>query len=322
MNKRALYIISLLLVSILAAVQKAYCQDTTKISLPAASDFYKNIIWLRIQPPFEHLDHRPDEADEKNVENYSYLLNQRPDSNNYEQYYLLACSLWELGKIRKAERMFLRIIGSSEKHYAETEHYSSDIPGDSTSTNYDYGAFDYSYKNSAAIYLTKIYVERKKYRKAFLFLEDAINKYKTTYSCGTGYHYQQEECSFLYACIYEGQKQYDKVMDLLLPESLTRDDKIIARTIKRLYSKEQIKQKLQEAENTIQYKVDTELSYTYMGTGTAQYYSGRATITLFDRQVSIVRPEMRNGETVTREHFVREFRRSSFYRNLTGKDLL
>jgi tetratricopeptide (TPR) repeat protein len=216
---------------------------------------------------FDFLDHFPDEEDESNVKSYGYLTRQLPDSNNYDKYYSLACSLWELNSLTKAEKMFLNIINSNEKYYSTTYDHSSDIPGDFSSALYGYGHFSSNYKNSAAIHLAKIYIEKKEFDKALSFLEDAIKKYEVSYSCGTGYRNQQDEYNFLYGCIYEGQKDYDKVMDLLLPECLTRNDEIIVRVIKKKYSREEIKEKLQLAENSIQCEFDTEPSFTYRTVG-------------------------------------------------------
>lgn len=324
MNRTSLYKLSFLLVLLLVARGKTYSQDTLKVKVPLG-DMLKDLRVV-VELSFDYMDRYPDKEDQQNISTYGYLLDQQPDSANYQQYYSLAISLWQLRKDEQAEKMLLRIIASDGAYYTMPHYYASDL-GDSsiktkrgkdrkTKMTYGYGSYDYSYKNNAAICLTKIYLENGNYRKALLYLEDAVNKYKTTYSCGTGYNRQKEEYTFLYASIYEGLGQYDKVMELLLPESVGRDDQIIVRTIKKIYTKEQINEKLQEAENSIIYKVDVEESYTYIGPDTLRYYSGSGTFLLFDKQVPLPRPYMNDGERVTKEHFLRRFRGSSFYRNL------
>ncbi|MCF6403568.1 hypothetical protein L3C95_11820 [Chitinophaga filiformis] len=307
----------LLFIFLLTAVLKSYCQDTVlKYTRPVVTSFTIK----RYQITSDYLHHRPDENDEGNVKIYGYLSNRRPDSNNYEKYYSLACSLWDLNKLEEAKKMFLTIINSKEKYYLASSYHSSDIPDNTTSNIYGYGSYSSNYKSHAALYLTKIYIEQRQFDKAFSFLEMATKKYEVSYSCGTGYRRQQDEYDFLYACIYEGQKKYDKVMKLLLPACLTRDDKIIVRTIKALYSEGEIKEKLQQAEKSMQCKFDSVPSYSYSGysgaVDTLEYYSGTATMNLFDVAVTIPRPHLENGERITKEYFLKEFRESRFYRSL------
>ena len=303
----------LLLIFLLTAALKSYCQDTAiKYTRPILASFTIK----RNQMTFDYLHHRPDEEDERNVKTYDYLSKRQPDPNNYEQYYSLACSLWELNKLEEAKKMFLTIINSKEKHYLATSYHSSDP----SANTYGYGSYSSNYKNYAALYLTKIYIEQRQFDQAFSYLETATKKYNTSFSCGTGYRRQHDEYNFLYASIYEGQKKYDKVMELLLPECLTRNDKIIVRTIKKLYSEREIKTALQQAEKSIQCKFDTAPSFSYRefsgAVDTLVYYSGTATINLFNTVVTIPRPHLENGERVTKEHFLKEFKESSFYQNL------
>jgi tetratricopeptide (TPR) repeat protein len=253
---------------------------------------------------------------------YKSLIEQQPTVKNHEKYFSLACSLWELEKIADAEKMFLTIVNSTEKYYATTYYHSSDITGDTTTNVYGYGSFTSNYKNYAAIYLTKIYLEQKKYEKALNFLEDAVKKYKVTYNCGTGFHRQQDEYDFLYASCYEGLSRHKDVIDLLLPSSLNRNDGIIIAAIKTTYSKTQIQEYLIKAETSIECTLDTFPSFAYQTTysdtkkektDTITYYSGRATIMLFDRQINMPVPNLENGEHLTREHFIKQFKESDFY---------
>ena len=307
----------------------SFCQDSTlKLNIDITQyDFLADLISRTFQMPFNHLYHSPEDEDRYNERKYGHLKNQQPTSNNYDNYYNLACSLWELEKLTAAEKMFLKIINSNEKHYSTTYYHSSDIPGDTTVNSYGYGSYTSSYKHNAAIYLTKIYIEQKKFDKALSFLKVAVKKYKVSYNCGTGFHRQQDEYNFLYGCIYEGQKKYYQVMDLLLPECLTRDDGIIVRTIQKLYSAKQITKKLKDAENSIKCEFDSLPSLTYQTiyssnsktekTDTLIYYSGTASINLFGKLVQIPRPNLENGERITKERFLKEFRESSFYYNLS-----
>lgn len=266
---------------------------------------------IHVQPSFDYLSHSPGYDDNENVTKYGYLLSQLPDSSNYEAYSAFAASLWELGRLEEAKQLYLHVILSDAKI---VEH--------SSCTKYGYGSFTASYKNEAAVMLALIYVEQQQFDSALLYLKDAIKKYKVNYTCGTGHAATERRYQFIYASIYEGKKEYNKVLDMLLPKCLERNDQIVVRTIKRLYAKEEIKKKLQMAEKLMQCSIDKEPSYYYRGSlasstlDTITYYSGSATITLFDRQVNIQVPSLENGEHMTREKFIKEFRGSSFYTSL------
>ena len=251
---------------------------------------------------------------------------KQPTKKNHETYYALACSLWALGKIRDAEKMFLAIVQSNGKFYDSTYYYSSDIPGDTTTYTYGYGSFTSNYKNYAAIYLTKISLEQKQYWKALQFLEDAVKRYKVTYTCGTGFYRQQDEYDFLYASCYNGLKRYTETIDRLLPSCLERNDQLIITALKNTYSAADIQEALQKAESSIVCTVDTFPSYGFITrnygtadekTDTISYFSGSATIYLFGREVNMLAPHLENGERVTRDMFVKYFMESAFYISLT-----
>jgi len=310
-----------LFICFLFSTHWAYCQDTAVVYTPIDS----NILLVRIRTHLElpdYLRQSPHDEDKKVYKNYAYLVSQQPTSENYDKYYKLACALWELNKLPEAEQMFLNIINSTEKHYATTYYHSSDIPGDTTTNLYGYGSYTSSHKNSAALYLTKIYILNKQFDKAYNYLEDAVKKYKVTYSCGTGFRMQKDKYDFLYARCYEGLQQYDKALELLIPASFKRYDEVSVRVIKKLYSQNEIRDYLNKAENSIQCAFDTFPSYSYVysnygtksqKTDTLIYYSGSATINLFNKIVEMPRPDLDNGERVTKEHFIREFKKSSFY---------
>jgi len=306
-------------------VLNSYGQDTT-LKIPDSEVVVTALCINRFQMPFDYLRHDPDEEDKAHVKTYGYLSSQQPDAKNYKTYYSLACAFWEVGNLKKAAQLFLTIFNSRDKFYSATDKHSSDVEGDLASALYGYGSYTSNYKNSAAIYLTKIYIEQQKFDSALSFLKDAEKKYGVSFSCGTGYRQQKNEYDFLYASIYEGQKEYDKVMELLLPECLERGDEIIVRTIKKLYSQKQVEEKLREAEDSMVFTPDTEPSYSYtMGYNadhvlenkdTVTYYKGHATIYLFGKKVNVPDPHLGNGERATKELYLKEFRETSFYESL------
>jgi hypothetical protein len=332
MNLYTLHLRNLFLACLLTGGCSAYCQDTSAITYsfdPLLLYRDTNFVFtIKTEPPFDYLHRSPDGDDEKTFKEYSYLLNQEPTLQNHEKYFELACALWELNKPKEAERLFLNIIHSAGKYYATTYYHSSDIPGDTTTNLYGYGSFTSNYKHSAAMYLTKIYIEQKKCSQAFRYLEDAVKKYEVVYTCGTGYYAQKDVYDFLYARCYEGLQKYTAALELLLPGCLGRQDEIIIRVIKKLYAPARIKAYLLTAEKSLRYVPDTLPSYAYQTrynsadqtekTDTITYYSGTATISLFGRTITIPRPWLEDGERMTKEHFIKEFKESSFYMELAG----
>ena len=321
MNLNTLHIKRFFFVCLLTSGLKTYAQDTT-LKFTLDTSFFQTISLGRFQPSFNYIYHSPDKKDEQRYKKYKYLIGQKPTSKNYELYYLLACSLWEIEKTKEAEEMFLIIVNSAEKYYASTYYHSSDIPGDTTKNIYGYGSFTSNYKNYAATHLTKIYLEQKKFDKALQFLEEAVKKYKVTYNCGTGFHRQQDEYDFLYASCYEGLNRHKEVLKLLFPSCLDRNDEIIIAAIKNTYSPKEIQECLQIAETSIECLLDTFPSYSYQTsnygtkkakTDTIKYFSGTATITLFDKQINMPVPSLENGEHMTREQFIKLFKESAFY---------
>jgi tetratricopeptide (TPR) repeat protein len=299
-----------------------YSQDTSvKYTVDTA---LFSIHLQSIQTSRLFLYHLPQAEDKANVKEFGYLINQKPTEQNYKNYYKLACSLWQLNKLEEAEILFLNIIRSKEKFYTTTYRHSSDVSGDTSTNLYGYGSYTSNYKNWAAIYLTKLYLEQKDFRKALRYLEDAVKKYPVTYTCGTGHFFQQEEYTALYAYCYEGLKKYNKVLDVLLPHFLNTQHEILISTVKRLYTTKQIESYLQKAENSLRCTFDTLPSVVYQSSNkvdtwdTLIYYSGRATINLFGRVVELFPPALKNEERVTREHFIKRFKESQFYLELAN----
>jgi len=92
------------------------------------------------------------------------------------------------------------------------------------------------------------------------------------------------------------------------------------------HSSEEVCEQLMNAEQTISFKPDTVQSYTTETTGkgkhkktdTTFYYSGNATLSLFGSKIEMPQPwSLENNEHLTREYFVKEFRRSGFYKKLS-----
>jgi hypothetical protein len=277
----------------------------------------------------EPFSHSAEEKDQQFFDTAAYLINSEPTLQNHEAYYLLACSLWELNKIDDSKKMFLKIIGSTQAYYADTYYHSSDIPGDTTINTYGYGSFTSNYKNSAGIYLTQIYIEQKKFDSAYAYLNDAVNKYKVTFTCGTGYHWQQDNYRYLYGLCFEGLGKEKELFDLLLPYCFDWRNEIVIRAIKRKYSKAEIEKYLTDAVNSIKCKVDKKQSSSFITSNYRQknektkeikYYSGTGTINLFGKIIDLPTPDLENGQRLTRQYYVKLFKESSFYSGLDNFD--
>lgn len=221
--------------------------------------------------------------------------------------------------------MCLNIVRSNGKYYTATYYNSSDVPGDTTTNTYGYGSFTSNYKNSACVLLCKIYIEQKRFKDALAFLNDAVKKYKVYYTCGTGYNQQKNEYDFLYASCYTALNQNKKVLAILLPDCIDRYDPMISNAIKKMYSPKQIKGYLSIAERSLTCKVNDYSSgaWTTENYGeeneksdTIHYYSGTGTMKLFGITVTLPAPDLKDGETVTGEHFMKMFKESPFYEAL------
>lgn len=319
---------------------KGYSQDTTITILNSDSIWKINFdpAWhtglsVTISPfsSFDfYLNHSPEKKDCRNYRRYKRYLNRKPNAKNHHKYFSLAYSLWELNKLAEAEQMFLAVVESEDEFYRSTYYNSSDIPGDTTTNIYGYGSSTSNYKNEAAIYLTKIYLEQKQFDKALKYLEDAVNKYPVTYTCGTGYNWQRNKYDFLYASCYLGLNRNKEVINLLLPKCLERSDEMIVEAIKNSYTEKEIDAYLTEAENSIECTLDTTPSYFYQAkegsncvemTDSVEYYSGSATILLFGQKLDMPLPAFtEKGDRLTRDWFIKRYKESDFYSRLGKKD--
>jgi len=274
---------------------------------------------------FDYVYHLSDKEDTACFETNKALINQSPTEKNYEAYHQLACSLWDLERTKEAEKMFLNIVRSQAKYYTDTYYHSSDVPGDTTTNTYGYGSFTSNYKNSACVYLCMIYIEQKKFDRALAYLNDAVDKYKATYTCGTGYEWQQGRYRCLYSHCYAGLKRYKELLNLLIPYCIEGFDENLVKAIRNLYSEKAIQAALTRAENNVKCELDTFPSFSYQTsdrgienekTDTIIYYSGTATINIFGKDVELPSPLLENNERVTKDYFEKAFKESSFYRTL------
>jgi hypothetical protein len=326
----------LLLVLIMSfVVIDNYAQDSTfKINIDTNFQFtgFRDTIMYKISSTYfkEEFSHQPDEEQQKLYDTAPYLINSIPNDSNYNNYFLMACTLWEMSKISEAKKMFYRIINPSSSFYTSSYYHSSDILGDTSKNIYGYGSYTSHFKNSASIYLTKIYIEEKKFDSAYYHLNNAINKYKEIFTCGTGYNWQQEQYRYLYGLCYEGLGREKDLFNLLLPHCFDWQNGTIIRAIKKKYSNTEIRKYLQTAIASITCKVDKHPSSYFIKSNYGEvnekeieirYYGGTGSITLFGKKTQLPQPnDLKEGERVTRQYFVNLFKKSSFYTILNDNE--
>ncbi len=271
------------------------------------------------------ISYNPSKEDSIFCRKYLKLITAEPTKKNHSDFYSLACSLWQLGRLKEAENIFLKIMASNEPYYHRSYYNSSDIPGDTTTNTYGYGSYTWNYKNYACRYLTQIYIEEKKFDKALKYIEYADKKFIVNQNCGTGYMLYREEIDGLYSLAYEGLGMYDSIVNMFLPQYSKHSNGILARALKNVYSQKEINEYLEIAENSIACVVDTFQSSSFIihnygeknETQTEiKYTSGTATMSLFGRQVTLATPHLENGEKISKELFVKEFKESGFYSDL------
>lgn len=319
------YIISFLLTcSSVLVSQFCFAQDSTKLKLQFDSLWSLSPVTISMASLSADytIMHHPTKEDSNYCKKYSSLEAAEPTKKNHSQYYSLACSLWELGRLKEAEALFLKIMGSHEPYYTGTYYHSSDIPGDTTTNTYGYGSYTSNYKNQACQYLTKIYIEEKKFDQALIYIRLADKKYTVQHNCGTGYRWYREEVDGLYSLAYEGSGQYDSIIHMLLPQYAGYSNGILIRALKKTYSQSEINEYLKIAEQSIVCVVDTFQSSSYIihnygeknETSTEiKYTSGTGTMSLFGREVTLPTVSLENGEIITRERLINDFKTSGFY---------
>ena len=322
----------LLTLTLVLVGQACFSQDTTKLKLQIDTTWnFPTISFSMSSISSDYsISHYPSKEDSIFCKKYSKLITAESTKKNHSNYHSLACSLWQLGRLTEAEIMFLKIVDSKGPYYVGTYYNSSDITGDTTTNIYGYGSYTSNYKNYACRYLTKIYIEEKKFDQALKYIEFADKKYIVEQNCGTGYMWYRGEIDGLYSLAYEGLGRYDSIINMFLPNySSHGGDGTLVRAIKKVYTQIEINKYLQDAENSIVCVVDTFQSSTFTTynsgqpnetTTEAKYISGQATMTLFGKQINLATPNLENGQTVTRELFVKEFKESGFYTPLINNE--
>lgn len=311
-------------------INKLFSQDSLKYSeltvnfeIPSSFEYKFSKIGFYSEYKIEH---NPTEEDEKLYEKYSYLLTSIPNEKNYENYYKLACSSWNLGKLDEAEKLFLTIIQSTKPFYTNSYHFNSDIPGDNSTNSYGYGSYTSNYKNYAARYLCEIYLEKNDFLQAESYLSQAKEVYQIHYNCGTGHKMYQDELDRLQILCLQGMDQYEEIIQKYLNKYSENNCANLVNAIQKVYSKDQIFEELIKCESTLVLKLDEfpSQTYTYKNYGKkneelvieSEYFSGEAKIVLFGQEIELEKPILENGAKVTKEDFLNEFRNTTFYQNL------
>lgn len=261
------------------------------------------------------IERQPAEGDTALIKSGKYLLQKGPGYKTYEAYANLAAAYWRAGRNNTAKKMFLLIEQSKEPYYTGTLFHSA-------GNKYEYGSYTSNLKNEACQYLCKIYIEENNYHKALDYLVKADKKYKVQFNCGTGAMSYANNLNSLYMCCYTGLGFTNKLIDLYLHESFYYDDQFIA-LLKKKYSGPELKRYLQLAVDNITIVKDDWVTEVFMqceneeeDSLTARYTNGTGYTILFGRKTELPRPDLKNGETVTRQHFIDAFINSRFYKDL------
>lgn len=319
------------------AMTFVYAQDTSLVLTPVAEPVFHssqiNLTTLSFTPGIESVDmllrRSPSEADSVFCKKHSKLIHTELTAKNAADYNTLALSLYQLSRNTEAEPMLLKIVDSKLPFFVGTTYHSSDVAGDKTVNSYGYGSFTSNHKNYACRYLAKIYLETKQYEKALHFVKLADHKYIIEYNCGTGHMWYQGELDGLYAACFDGLGFYDHIIDMLLPRYDNRNNGLLIKAIKKVYTPEQISEHLKIAGEAVVFVADTIPSaiYTIENWGEPnesqteiKFISGKATTMLFGRELILQDPRFKNGDVATKEVFVKTFRESDFYRELAGQE--
>lgn len=327
-NNKAIFIF---LISVLCTLKVCYSQDTIKSKILGNTSWhFENNITVRKTGDTDYeITHNPEKKDSIFCKLNSKLISEQPTKYNYSKYYKLACSLWELNKLTEAESMFLKIVDSKEPFYVDTYYHSSDISSDKKTNTYGYGSYTSNYKNYSCRYLTKIYIEERKYDKALTYIEFANKTHVAVQNCGTGYFWYKREIDGLYALCYEGLGKHDSIIKMFLPQYANHSSGILINALKKAYTKNEINNYLKIAENSVICVIDTfqSSSYTIHNYGKknetkieSKYTLGKATTMLFGRLVTLENPNLKNGEIVSKELYINDFKESQFYNAMIGEE--
>lgn len=253
------------------------------------------------------------------------LITAKPTKSNYKKYYSTAASLFELDRFEEAKTMFHNIEKSTGWYYSATYKHASDAGDDGNI--YGYGSYTSNYKNSASLYLTKIYIEEANYTEALKYLGKADTIYPVYFTCGTGSNMYAETLRDLYATCYVHLNKPDETIRLLLPYSFKSGVSDLITALKSKYTAAELKSYMDTALKSITCVVNEYVSTTTQTTYkdgkiaevTEQHYTGGSgTIKLFGTVVDFPYPNLKDGETLTRQHFVDYFLSSHLYMELSG----
>lgn len=268
----------------------------------------------------------PASPDNIDIEANKALIQAELSAENAEQYSLMAISLWNLGKDTDAKKMFLKICYSQLPIFNKKNRRSSD---DTASNFQGYGSETEHSKHTATLHLAQIYINEKDYQEALKYLIKADKTYPRTFNCGTGRMMHEEQLRYLYGLCYEGLGQYDNAIQLLLPHCFSWQNQTLIRVLKSKYSQAELTSIIVESLNNINFQLDSHQSTVTRTTnsGTDQektqevsYISGTGTIELLGVEVQIHQPQLEDGDIITKEHFIKEFKQTNFYVHLTGDD--
>lgn len=265
----------------------------------------------------------PSQNDSLLVEKNHTLFDSIPTNLNYQLYFDVAESFWNLNKNKEAKIMFTKIEQSDIIKFKKIYLNNSDVENDTSNATYGYGNFTFNFKNNSCLYLAKILIENKEFEKALKYIKLAEKEYIVEFNCGTGSGNYSNQLLKLYALSYEGLNQLQKVIELFMPNVFYHrsNTDILARVLKKKYSKEELKQINTDALNSIYFKIDDSKSNSYISiNGELQkkstYTSGEGFILLFNKEYKLPDPNLKDGETVTKEHFIKAYKNTRFYKDV------
>jgi tetratricopeptide (TPR) repeat protein len=257
------------------------------------------------------ITHNPTAEDEAFIESHQNLLYTDSSTNDLIVYYNLACSLWEVSRNEEAKTLFLKIIKSKDKNFSQTTLHPS-VSGNDSSNYSGYGSFSSNYKHDASVYLAKIYIEEREYKKALKYLKLSQKKYKIFYSCGTGHRSYISEIYGLYGMAYAPLNKNHKIIKLFMPECFISSNDMLMTAIKNKYSSRGINVQLNKAKKKSVFKPYKEID------GIPQFSS--CTTRLFRQKINLPYPTehfLVDDQTVTRDMFILEFENSDFFKSIT-----